>query len=221
MRVYTYFRSSTAHRVRIALNLKGLEPEQVFVNLLRGDQHDASYLARNPEGFVPFLEDGDTRLSQSLAIIEYLDRTHPEPPLLPEDPAGAARVRSLALVTACDMHPLTNLRVLKYLKNTLGLAPDARAAWARHWMEAGLAALEARLARERETGRFSHGDRPGLADICLVPQVLAARDRWQIALDPYPTLARIYENCLALPAFAAAMPECQPDSEPPEQARQG
>lgn len=217
MRFYTYFQSGAAHRVRIALNLKGLKPELVFVNLLRGDQWRDEYRAVNPEGLVPFLEDGEARLSQSLAIIEYLDRTYPEPPLLPEDPAAAARVRSLALSVICDINPLASLRVLRYLKNTLGLDPDARAAWARHWIEPGLAALETRLAQERDTGAFCQGDRPGLADICLVPQVLAAQRRWNVALDPYPTIARIYGACLALPEFSAAMPEHQPDAEPPQQ----
>ncbi len=218
MRFYTYFQSGTAHRVRIALNLKGLSPEPVFVNLLRGDRQREEYRAANPEGLVPFLEDDGTHLSQSLAIIEYLDCTHPEPPFLPEDPAGATRVRSLALIAACDMHPLTNLRVLKYLKNTLALEADAREAWARHWIETGLMALETRLAREPETGNFCHGDRPGPADICLIPQILGAR-RWKIGLESCPTLARIHDACLALPEFAAAMPERQPDAEPPREPK--
>ena len=166
----------------------------------------------NPQGLLPLLEDGAVRISQSLAIIEYLDRTRPEPPLLPDDAAGAARVRSLALICACEMHPLNNLRVLQHLKSTLGLDQDARDAWCRHWMEEGLAALERRLAGEADTGRFCHGDHPSLADMCLVPQVVSA-SRWQTDLGPYPTVRRIHDACMELEPFVRAMPASQPDAE--------
>ena len=209
--LYTYFRSGTSHRVRIALNLKGLTYEAIYVHLVKGEQGQASYLALNPQGLLPLLEDGEVRISQSLAIIEYLERTRPESPLLPDDPIGAARVRSLALICACEMHPLCNLRVLKYLKQPLGLDQAARDAWCRHWMELGLAALEQRLAHETETGRFCHGDRPTLADVCLVPQVVSAT-RWATDLAPYPTVRRIHDACLELEPFIQAMPANQPDA---------
>jgi maleylacetoacetate isomerase len=205
MRLYTYSRSGTSHRVRIALNLKGLAYEPVPVDLLKGEQRQDEYLAVNPQGLVPMLEDGRARVGQSLAIIDYLERTHPEPPLLPADPPGEARVRSLALICACEMHPLGNLRVLRYLKRTLGVDQATRDAWCRHWMTEGFAALEARLMTEPETGRFCHGDAPTLADVCLVPQVVSAQ-RWNTDLTPYPTVRRIHEACLELDAFAQAMP---------------
>ncbi|MEK0081587.1 maleylacetoacetate isomerase [Benzoatithermus flavus] len=211
MRLYGYFRSGTSHRVRIALNLKGLTYETVPVHLLKGEQRQESYLAVNPQGLVPTLEHDGTRIGQSLAIIEYLERIHPEPPLLPKDPAGQARVRALALICACDMHPLGNLRVLQYLKNVLGLDQEARDAWCRHWMATGFEALEARLAGEPETGRFCHGDAPTLADVCLVPQVVGAQ-RWGTDLGPYPTVRRIFDAGMALDAFVRAMPASQPDA---------
>lgn len=211
MRLFTYFRSGTSHRVRIALNLKGLAYEQVPVHLVKGEQRQEGYLALNPQGLLPLLEDGPVRISQSLAIIEYLERTHPEPPLLPEDPVGEARVRSLALICACEMHPLNNLRVLKYLQHPLGLDQATRDAWCRHWMAEGFAALERRLASEPETGRFCHGDRPTLADVCLVPQVVSSQ-RWGTDLGPYPTVRRIHDACLEIEAFVRAMPANQPDA---------
>ena len=211
MRLHTYFRSGTSHRVRIALNLKGLPYEQVPVHLLKGEQRQEAYRRLNPQGLLPLLEDGEARISQSLAILEYLDRTRPEPPLLPPDPVGQARVRSLALLCACEMHPLNNLRVLKYLKSPLGLDQAARDAWCRHWMEEGFAALERRLAGEPGTGTFCHGDRPGMADICLVPQVVSAR-RWSTDLAPCPTVRRIHDACMEIEAFVAAMPANQPDA---------
>lgn len=212
LRLHTYFRSSTSHRVRIALNLKDLAYEPVYVHLLKGEQRRADYLALNPQGLVPLLEDGGVRVSQSLAIIDYLERTRPEPALLPADPAGEARVRSLALTCACDMHPLGNLRVLRYLKAPLNIDQAGRDAWCRHWMELGLAALEQRLAHDSETGRLCHGDRPTVADVCLVPQVVSA-ERWATDLTPYPTVRRIHEACLALDPFVRAMPANQPDAE--------
>jgi maleylacetoacetate isomerase len=212
MRLYTYFRSGTSHRVRIALHLKKIAYEPVFVHLLKGEQREEAYWSLNPQGLLPLLEDGAVRISQSLAIIEYLDRIRSEPPLLPEDPAGAARVRTLALICACKMHPLNNLRVLRHLKGELGLDQEARDAWCRHWMEEGFAALERRLAGEADTGRFCHGDHPTLADVCLVPQVVSA-GRWHTDLRPYPTVRRIHDSCMALEPFVLAMPANQPDAE--------
>jgi maleylacetoacetate isomerase len=213
MKLYDYFRSSAAYRVRIALELKGQAPERVFVHLRKGAQRAGDYLAVNPQGLVPSLvtDDGDV-LTQSLAILEWLDETHPVPPLLPKDPAGRARVRSLALAIACDIHPLDNLRVLNYLTGTLGVTEAQRAGWYKYWIDVGFEALETRLARETATGRFCHGDAPTIADVCLVPQMANAR-RVDFDFGPYPTLARIEAACLALPAFAAAAPSRQPDAE--------
>jgi maleylacetoacetate isomerase len=213
VKLYDYFRSSAAYRVRIALSLKGIAPERAFVHLRRGAQHAADYLGLNPQGLVPLIvTDDGTALTQSLAIIEWLDETHPAPPLLPGAPAERARVRSLALAIACDIHPLNNLRVLKYLTGTLGATDAARDTWYAHWCEVGLRALETRLAREPATGRFCHDDMPTLADICLVPQLANAR-RVTLDLAQFPTLLRIESACVALPAFAAAAPANQPDAE--------
>jgi maleylacetoacetate isomerase len=212
VKLYDYFRSSAAYRVRIALNLKGVAPQRAFVHLRRGAQHEADYRELNPQGLVPLLvTDEGTVLPQSLAIIEWLEETHAQPPLLPATPDERARVRALALAVACDIHPINNLRVLQYLTGTLGVSDAARDAWYAHWCEVGLAALETRLARESATGRFCHGDAPTLADICLVPQLANAR---RVALDlaQFPTLLRIEAQCVALPAFAAAAPDRQPDA---------
>jgi maleylacetoacetate isomerase len=213
MKLYDYFRSSAAYRVRIALNLKGLAPEREFIPLRRNVQRSHDYLSVNPQGLVPVLltDEGDT-LTQSLAIIEWLDETHPTPPLLPGSPSARARVRSLALAVACEIHPLNNLRVLNYLTGTLGVTPAQKDGWYRYWCDVGLEAIETRLARESETGRFCHGDTPTLADICLVPQLANAR-RLAVDLGAYPTLQRIEAECLALPAFADAAPAKQPDAE--------
>ena len=214
MRLYDYFRSSAAYRVRIALNLKGVAPdERTFVHLRMGGQRAQDYLALNPQGLVPALAlDEGAVLTQSLAIVEYLDETHPEPPLLPADPIGRARVRAIALSIACDIHPLDNLRVLNYLIGTLGVAREQKDGWYRYWIDVGFEALEKALARDRARGRFCHGDAPTLADVCLVPQMANAR-RFDIDLSPYPTLMRIESACLALPAFADAAPARQPDAE--------
>ena len=212
MKLYGYFRSSAAYRVRIALNLKGLSPEGSFVHLQKGEQRARDFLAVNPQGLVPALVTDEGRvLTQSLAIIEWLDETQRDPPLLPRDPAGRARVRSLAQMIACDIHPLNNTRVLGYLTNTLGVSEEQRNGWYRYWIDLGFEALETRLAKEPETGRFCHGDAPTLADICLVPQV-ANSQRLKMDLAPYPTLVRIDAECRALPAFAAAAPDRQPDA---------
>jgi len=214
VKLYTYFRSSAAYRVRIALNLKGIAYEPAFVHLVKdgGQQLQEAYHAINPEKLVPCLQDGDATISQSLAIIEYIDETHPEAPLLPADPLGRARVRSLAQMVACDIHPIDNLRVLRYLVHELKVSEDAKNEWYRHWIREGFAALETRLARDVDTRRFCHGDTPGLADCVLVPQVFNAR-RLNVDLAPYPTIVRIDQACMALPAFQAAQPSQQPDSE--------
>jgi maleylacetoacetate isomerase len=214
IRLYDYFRSSAAYRVRIALNLKGLAFECVYVHLSRGggEQFRPDYVKLNPQALVPTLDDDGTVLTQSLAIVEYLDETTPEPRLLPDDPAGRARVRALALAVACDIHPLDNLRVLKFLADELGTDDAARNKWYRHWVELGLGAVEAMVADHPATGRFCHGDAPGLADIFLVPQISNAR-RYDCELSGCPTLVAIEEACLALPAFADAAPANQPDAE--------
>lgn len=211
MKLYSYFRSSAAYRVRIALNLKGLQAEMAFVNLRDQEQTGPDYAALNPQKFVPALIDAGTVLTQSLAIIEYLDERWPEPPLLPADPVGRARVCAIAQAIACDIHPLNNLRVLLYLRDRLGLDEAARTAWYQHWVATGFEAIERMLADHPATGRFCHGDAPTLADVCLVPQVYNA-ERFACDLAPYPTLRRIAETCRALPAFAAAAPEAQPDA---------
>jgi maleylacetoacetate isomerase len=204
VRLFDYFRSSASYRVRIALNLKGIACERVAVNLLDGAQRDEAYRTVNPQALVPALEIDGQRLTQSLAIIDYLDETRPEPLLLPADPGDRAHVRAMALVIACDTHPLGNLRVLKYLSGALDQPQEARDAWYRHWVGEGLAALE-KLARAR-SGRFLFGDAPGLADICLVPQMFNAR-RFQIDLADFPTLVRADAEATALPAFADAHPD--------------
>jgi maleylacetoacetate isomerase len=210
MKLYGYFRSSAAFRVRIALNLKMLDYDAAFIHLRRGDQGQPEFLGINPQGLVPALEiDGDT-LIQSLPIIEYLDETHPQPPLLPPDAAGRARVRALAAIVACDIHPLNNLRVLRYLHGSLGHDQGAIGSWYNHWIDSGFCALERLLAADRRTGAFCHGEQPGLADIALVPQVVNA-ERYQLDLGPYPTITRIFKTCMKLDAFAAAHPGQQPD----------
>ena len=213
MKLHDYFRSSAAYRVRIALNLKGLAPERAFVHLRKGEQRAGAFLAMNPQGLVPALTTDDGAvLTQSLAIVEWLEETHPQPRLLPADPAGRARVRSIALAIACDIHPLNNLRVLNYLTNTLGVSSEQRDGWYRYWIDRGFEALETTLAREGATGRFCHGDTPTLADVCLVPQVANAH-RLSMDLSPYPTIMRIDAACNALEPFAAAAPAQQPDAE--------
>ncbi len=204
--LYDYFRSSASYRVRIALNLKGVDYEQRSINLAEGDQKDAAYRELNPQGFVPTLEIDGYRLTQSLAIIVYLDQRFPEQPLMPSDLVDSAHVRALALSVACDIHPLNNLRVLKYLRGTLGISEDAKDEWYRHWVAEGLAALE-EMARPR-AGAFLFGDSPTLADICLVPQLYNAR-RFSVSLADYPTLRRADETASAHSAFAAAHPDRQ------------
>ena len=212
MILYDYFRSSAAYRVRIALGLKGLTVERRrSIHLRKGEQRGADYLALNPHGLVPLLVVGDKRLTQSLAIIEYLDEKHPQPPLLPPGPEDRAWVRSIALAIACDIHPLNNLRVLKYLAKPLDIEEPARDEWYRHWVREGFGALERQLA-DGPSGRFCFGESPSLADVCLVPQVANA-NRLAVDLAPYPRIRAINEACLALPAFDAARPENHPDRE--------
>jgi len=212
VKLHTYFRSSAAFRVRIALNLKGLAYDAAFVHLPKGEHRAPAYCALNPQALVPTLEDAGRLLTQSLAIIEYLEETRPQPALLPKDPAGRARVRSLALLVACEIHPLNNLRVLQHLKRTLGQSEDQVNAWYRHWIADGLAKLEAQLAGTAGTGRYCHGDAPTLADCCLVPQVFNAQ-RYKCDTTAYPVTMRVFAECMKLDAFERAQPARQPDAE--------
>jgi maleylacetoacetate isomerase len=212
MKLYSYFRSSAAFRVRIALNLKKLDYENAAIHLRRNDQTKLDYLTVNPQGLVPTLDDGGRTLIQSLAIIEYLDEVYPDPPLLPSHPADRARVRALAEIVACDIHPINNLRVLRYLTHSLDHDETAIATWYNHWIDAGFQALERLLVGDPRTGTFCHGEAPGIADIALVPQVVNA-ERYRLDLGPYPRIARIHQSCMALEAFAAAHPDRQPDRE--------
>ncbi len=212
MKLYTYFRSSAAFRVRIALNLKGLRYEPVFVHLAKGEHRQPDYAEVNPQALLPTLElDDGTRLVQSLAIIEWLDEKHPTPALLPKDPLPRARVRSLAYLVACEIHPLNNLRVLQHLKRALGHSQEQIDNWYRHWIADGLAKLEADLVRPG-TGKFCQGDAPTMADCCLVPQIFNAK-RYSSDLAPFPATMRIFENCMRLEAFDRAQPAKQPDAE--------
>jgi len=211
MILYDYFRSSASYRVRIALNLKGLAVERRHVHLRRGEQSGDAYRALNPQGLVPMLVVGERRLTQSLAIIEYLDERHPAPPLLPEAPEDRAWVRAAAQSIACDIHPLDNTRVMQYLEHTLALEAPRRDDWYRHWIELGFRALETQLAA-RGSERFCFGNAPTVADVCLVPQV-ANSQRVSMDLAPYPRIRAINEHCLTLPAFDRARPAVQPDAE--------
>lgn len=213
MRLYTYYRGSSPFRVRIALGLKGLDYEQRFVHLGRGEHRRPEFGAVNPQGLLPVLEDEGHRLQQSLAIIEYLEEKFPAPPLLPQDRAGRARVRSLALLIACEIHPLNNPRVLNYLTRTLGHTEAERNAWYAHWIDDGLAKFEACLTQTPGTGRFCHGDAPTMADCCLVPQIFNAR-RYGCDTSHAPTAMRIFDACMQLEAFQRAQPSRQPDAEP-------
>jgi maleylacetoacetate isomerase len=212
IKLYGYFRSSAAFRVRIALNLKKLDYETAAIHLRRNDQTTPDYLAVNPQGLVPTLVDGERTLIQSLAIVEYLDETYPEPPLLPKEADDRARVRALAEIVACDIHPINNLRVLRHLTHSLGHDEATIASWYNHWIAAGFQALEKLLAEDSRTGKFCHGETPGLADVTLVPQVVNA-ERYRLDLGPYPTITRIFEGCMKLEPFSAAHPDNQPDRE--------
>ena len=211
MKLFTYFRSSAAFRVRIALNLKGLGYEPVFVHLAKGEHRAPAYAKVNPQALVPTLElDDGTRLNQSLAIIEYLDEKYPATPLLPKDGLGKARVRSLSYLVASEIHPVNNLRVLQHLKRALGQDEDQINTWYRHWIADGLAKLEAELTGSK--GKFCHGDSPTMADCCLVPQIFNAK-RYQSDLAPYSNAMRIFDACMKLEAFDRAQPSKQPDAE--------
>jgi maleylacetoacetate isomerase len=211
VKLYTYFRSSAAYRARIALGLKGLRYESCAKSLLSGEHLSSEYLSLNPQGLLPALEVDGVVLSQSLAIIEFLNERYPAPPLLPSDAIGRARVRSMALTVACDIHPLNNLRVLNYLRGELKLDDAGVKAWYRHWISEGFKGLEALVAAYSDAKRYCHGDSVSMADVCLVPQMYNAR-RFGVELAPYPTLVAVCEHLESLPAFAAARPEAQPDS---------
>jgi len=214
MKLYTFFRSSASYRVRIALNLKGLDYEQAPIHLRRGggEQLKPAYTAINPQALVPALEDKRQTFSQSLAIIEYLEERYPKPPLLPSDAAERAVVRSMALLIACEVHPIQNLRVLNHLKSDHKQSEDDTIRWARHWINLGLSALEQMIISVTEPGDFCFGKTPTMADICLVPQLGNAR-RFGVDLSAYPKLLAIESACISLPAFADAAPEHQPDAE--------
>jgi maleylpyruvate isomerase len=214
MRLYTYFRSSAAYRVRIALNLKELDYDAIPVHLLRdgGEQLQEEYRAINPSGLVPSFQDDFITLTQSMAILEYLEDEFPKIPLLPKDAAGRARVRELAQIVACDIHPVNNLRVLRYLVKDMGLSEEVKTEWYRHWLVNGLDVLEKHLARDPSAGPLCHGYNPTIADCFLVPQVFNAI-RHGIDMAPYPNIRRINEACATLPAFVAAHPSKQPDAE--------
>ena len=210
MELYGYFRSSAAYRVRAALNVKGLDYSSIPISLLKGDHNSPDYLAKNPQGFVPYLTDGDVGMGQSMAMLEYLEETYPATALLPKDAAGRARVRQLSGIIACDIHPLDNLRVLKYIKSELGVSDDQKSAWYKHWVIEGFTAFET-LLRDGKAGDFCHGDGVTFADLCLVPQVYNAR-RFDCPLEDFPNIIRITDNCNRLEAFIKAQPENQEDA---------
>ena len=214
MKLYTFFRSSASYRVRIALNLKGLSYERAPIHLRRGggEQLSAAYKAINPQALVPALEENGRVLTQSLAIVEYLEETHPEPALLPREPADRALVRSMAMIIACEVHPIQNLRVLNYVKKEYRQTDEQVNHWAQHWIDLGLGALEQMIVAQTQRGKFCFGNTPTLADICLVPQLGNAR-RYGCDLSKYPAILEIEKHCMAIPAFADAAPEKQPDAE--------
>lgn len=211
MKLYTFFRSSAAFRMRIALNCKGLAYEAQFVSLMKDEHRRPEYLALNPQGLVPALEDGGALLTQSLAMMEYLEETHPQPPLLPSGAVERAYVRAVAQIIACEIHPLNNLRTLRYVKKTYGLDEDGVNAWYRHWIADGLGGLEAYLAGCGKAGKYCYRDQVTMADCCLVPQVFNAQ-RYACDLAPYPRVMAIFAECMKLPAFIAAQPSNQPDA---------
>jgi maleylacetoacetate isomerase len=211
MRLYTYFRSSASYRVRIALACKGLGYEAEYVSLPRGEHQADRFRAVNVQGLVPALEDGGGVFIQSLAILEYLEERYPKPPLLPASPADRAYVRAVSQIVACEIHPLNNLRMLKHIRKSYGLNEEGVNAWYRHWIADGFAMLEGVLNRERRSGRYCYGDLVTIADCCLVPQVFNAQ-RYECDLAPYPTIVRIFDECMRLDAFASTQPAKQPDA---------
>ncbi len=211
MKLYNYFRSSASYRVRIALALKGLDYDYIAVHLARNEQFNPGFAALSDAKLVPLLQDGENLVSQSLAIVEYLDEIHPEPPLLPADAIGRARVRAMALDVACEIHPLNNLRVLRYLVHDLKLSEDDKNRWTKHWTEQGLATLERKL-NSPLSGRFCHGDVPGLADLVLVPQIFNAR-RFDCQLSHVPKVMQVFEACMQLDAFSKTQPSVCPDAQ--------
>lgn len=210
MKLYTWFRSSAAFRVRIALNLKGMRYDMQAIALPRAAHHKPEYAALNPQALVPTLEEGDQLLTQSLAIMEYLEEKQPSPPLLPKDLIGRARVRSIALLVACEIHPLNNLRTLQYLRKSLGQSEEASKVWYQHWIADGFGKLEAELSRGA-TRKYCHGDTPTMADCCLVPQVFNAQ-RYKCDTNPYPTVMRVFAECMKVDAFDRAQPSKQPEA---------
>ncbi len=212
IKLYSYFRSQATFRVRIALNIKGLPHESEYRHLEKGQQYAADYKAINPQMMVPTFIDGPVTLTQSLAILEYLEETHPEPPLLPRDPLARAWVRAFALINVADSHPLIVPRIRNYLTEVLKVTEAQRLAWIQHWLGLGLQAMESLLVSHESSGCFCHGDRPTIADICLATQVFPATN-FKCDLSPYPSCKRIYESCMAIPAFASAHPMKQPDAE--------
>ncbi len=209
MELYGYFRSSTAYRVRIALNVKGLDHRHIPLSILAGEHRGAEYLKKNPQGFVPYFTDGDVAMGQSMAMLEYLEEEYPEPALLPADAVGRARVRQLSGIIACDIHPVDNLRVLKYIVSEFGASDEQKTAWYHHWILEGFRAFEI-LLQDGKSGDFCHGDDVSFADLCLVPQVYNAR-RFQCPMDEFPNIIRITENCNRQDAFIQALPENQVD----------
>jgi maleylpyruvate isomerase len=210
MKLYSFWRSQATFRVRIALNLKGLKREDIFVNLDQGDQQSSAYKTLNPQAVLPTLFDGDAKLFQSLAILEYLEERYPKPPILPADLLARAWVRGFALINVADSHPLIVPRVRNYLSEVLNVDEAARTAWIQHWLSAGLEAMERLLEEKRPAGRFCHGDSPTVADICLVTQVTPAQI-FKCKLDLYPLTMRVHDACMSIPAFADAHPRKQPD----------
>ncbi|MEI6302070.1 MAG: maleylacetoacetate isomerase [Betaproteobacteria bacterium] len=213
MKLYTFFRSSASYRVRIALNHKGLAYEPALISLPKAEHLGGVFKAVSPQGLVPVLDDGKHVLTQSLAIIEYLDEVHPGPKLLPADPFERAYVRALSQIIACEIHPLNNLRVLKYVRKTYGLEEEGVNSWYRHWIAEGFAMMESHLAGHKLSGTYCLGDQLGMADCCLVPQVFNAQ-RFDCDLSPYPAVMAIHEACMKLPAVIAAQPSAQPDAMP-------
>jgi maleylpyruvate isomerase len=213
MKLYTYFRSSASFRVRIALALKGLAPEAAYISLVNGEQGTEAFRGVSPQALVPALEDDGRTLIQSLAIMEYLDERHPEPPLLPRGALDRAYVRAVSQIIACEIHPLNNLRTLKHIRKTYGLDEAGVNAWYRHWIADGLGMLERYLAAERRTGRYAFGDAPTVADCCIVPQIFNAK-RYECDVSPYTLTMRIFDQCMQHDAFVSAQPMHQPDATP-------